>query len=378
MRRGVAIMVAIALSATVWFLLVRGDDQPGGEDGPPAPTTAVNGPAGSLSTAEQVDQVLLLGFDGIDGSAPVVSELGERQIGGLLVESRNWVDATTGAALVRELTRAGGSGGRIPPLIVGTQEGGVYRSYPDLPPVEREIEIGDRASAERAQRWALETGAALRSAGFDMNLFPVADVATLDSPIADRAFSDDPAITAALTAASLRGCREARIACAPLHFPGLGAASQDTAEGPATVSLDAASLSTRDVEPFRAAVAERAPAMVLSVALYPAYDPVTPAALTPGVATGLLRDEVGFEGVAISGDLSSGAVKATYRVPEAAVASLAAGADLIQVSNPADQAGVREALLAAVESGELGAERLAEAARRVLELKRALGLTRDM
>jgi len=114
--------------------------------------------------------------------------------------------------------------------------------------------------------------------------------------------------------------------------------------------------------------------MVLSLALYPAYNAVTPAALAPEVATGLLRDELRFEGLAISDDLSSGAVKATYSVPDAAVAALGAGTDLLQISAPSDQAGVREAILAAVESGRLPPDRLIAAAGRVLDLKRELGL----
>jgi beta-N-acetylhexosaminidase len=96
--------------------------------------------------------------------------------------------------------------------------------------------------------------------------------------------------------------------------------------------------------------------------------------MTPEVAQGLLRDKLRFKGVAITDDLGSGAVKATYRVPEAAVVALRAGSDLVQIASVEDQTRVREAILAAVESGELPPERLAEAAGRVLELKRELGL----
>ena len=202
-------------------------------------------------------------------------------------------------------------------------------------------------------------------------------MATLDSPVGGRAFSDDAVLAAELTAAALRGCEEAGLACAPPHFPGLGAASQDVADGPATVSLDAASLEARDLEPFRAAVAEDAPAVVLSLALYPAYDAVTPGAFVPDIVDGLLRNRLGFKGVAITDDLDAGAVQATYRVPEAAVAALRAGADLLQIGSAEDQGRVRTALLAAVESGELPADRLAEAAARVLELKRSAGLLEE-
>ena len=367
LRRAFALLVVAALGAAAWFLFLR--DTNGNDDRPERPA-GVSARAGEvvrgLNRAEQVEQVLLFGFEG--GTVPAAVR--EHQLGGVLLGTGNGASA----ALTGGILRAGRAGARIPPLIAGAQEGGIYRSFSELPPAERAIDIGDTGAPERAQAWAAETGRALRAAGFHLNLFPIADVATLDSPVGGRAFSDDGALVAELTAAALRGCREARIACAPPHFPGLGAASQDTAEGPATVSLDTASLAARDLEPFRAAIAERAPALVLSLALYPAYDAVTPAALSPEVADALLREDLGFNGVAITDDLGAGAVKATYRVAEAAVAALRAGADLVQVAAPADQRRVREALLAAVESGEIPPERLAEAAARVLELKRDLGL----
>ena len=114
--------------------------------------------------------------------------------------------------------------------------------------------------------------------------------------------------------------------------------------------------------------------MVLSLGLYPDFDAVVPGALAEGVATGLLRDEIGFKGVAISDDLSSGAVNATFETPDAAVRAIAAGTDLVQISEPGDAEGVAAAIERAVEDGEITPERLAEAAERVVELKRDLGL----
>ena len=327
-----------------------------------------------LTTEQLVDQLLLVGFDGTDGSAPFLAELRERAIGGVLIRPDNWFGVEQGAALT-EAIRAAGSAGGYPPLITAAHEGGRYRAFADLPPEESELEIGDGASIKGAEQWAEATGEALRDAGFDLNLFPVADVATLDSPIGDRAFSDDPEVVAALTAAAQRGCNRAEIACAPLHFPGLGAASQDTTSGPATVSLDSATLSARDLEPFRAAFSEGAPAVVLSLANYAAYDPVTPGAMTEGVATGLLRDELGFEGVAIADDLDSGAVRAGFPIGAAAVAAVGAGADMVEIASPELQEKVRaEALIDAASDGTLSHARLLEAAARVIAMKQELGL----
>jgi beta-N-acetylhexosaminidase len=354
---------------------------PGGGDESDAPDPLAGIAAETVArvqgmTPEQLaDQVLLLGFDGTDESAEFLDDVRSRELGGVFVDTPNWTDAASGTALVGAIRSAGREDGRIPPLIVAAQEGGRYRAFGDLPPENTELEVGDSGSVDAAEGWAKQTAQSLRSAGFDLNLFPVADIATLDSPIADRAFSDDPTDVIEMTAAAIRGCTDAGLACAALHFPGLGAASEDTDQGPATVGLDAATIESRDAAPFAFGIAEGMPAVVLSLAFYAAYDPVTPGALAEPVATGLLRDQLGFSGVAITDDLGAGAVRSGYSVPKAAIAALAAGSDLIQIDSPEDQKGVVDAITAAVDSGELDESRLEQAAARVLELKRVRGLT---
>ena len=353
---GIAALVAGGAVASV-LIQRAADDDP--ERAPKASASApVKRELGRMSLKEKADEVVLAGIDA--GSAPNP----KFAPGGLFVGPDDW--AAGGAGLVRGLRRR--SSGR-PPLIVGRQEGGIYRSYPELPPPLTQLETGDGRDPAAAEVAAGQGAAAMRQAGFDLNLAPVADVAGLASPIADRAYGDDPDLVAAMVAAAVRGCRGARLACAVAHFPGLGGASADTLEGPATVGLDAASLDERDLVPFRAAIEAKAPAVVLSLAFYAAYDPVTPGALSPSIATELLRENVGFEGLAISDDLTSGAVAAGLGAPEAAVQAIAAGTDLVLVDDAPQAIAARDAILAAAKSGGLTESRLDEAAGRVLELK---------
>jgi beta-N-acetylhexosaminidase len=321
---------------------------------------------GGMPLADKVDGVLL-----VPAGGRAASELRRSQLGGVFVRSEDWPGLGAGRRLVADLRETGRSRGRIPPLIAARQEGGIYRGFDDLPPAETEFQI---TSPRVAERWAQRTAAALRDAGFHLNLAPVADVANLASPLAERSFGDDPALAAELTAAAVRGCRKERVACAVSHFPGLGAASGDTAEGPATVSLDAESLRSRDLLPFRAAFAERVPAVVLSLAFYAAYDPVTPAALSPAIAEDLLREELDFRGVAVTDDVTSGAIAAGPGAPQAAVDALAAGADLVLIGEPVEARRARELVLDAARSGRISEQRLDQALARVLELKRKLGL----
>lgn len=388
-HRIAAVLAVLAIGAGVWLLFIRdsgspsspGDDA-GAEDSPasedPKPgqgrkdLVSDDPVVRDLSIEEQVSQVLMLGFEGTAPGDEGVAELLAESPGGALVRTENWTGERDGKKLVAAL----GEDEKIPPLIAVSQEGGEFRSLPDLPPNERALDIARDGGPDAAKAWAKGASEALADAGFHLNLFPVADIATLDSPYAGRVFADDPEAVAELTGAALDGCEAADFACAPLHFPGLGSASQDTADGPATVVTDLATLTSRDLIPFGTA-AQKAPAMVISLGLYPDFDAVVPGALTESVATGLLRDDVGFQGVAISDDLGAGAVQATFETPEAAVLALGAGIDLIQIASPEDADGVAKALVEAVESGRIPPERLAEAAERVLELKREAGLVKD-
>ena len=376
--RRIAVVLALALiGGAAWFFFIRDDGDSAEPEKKERERTAREPVSDDpvvrkMSVSEQAGQVLMLGFEGTAPGAPGVAEIAGNGLGAVIVRTENWAGRGAGKKLIAALKAGDG----IRPLIAASQEGGEYRSYPDLPPEARALDIAREGPVEAAQDWAKAGSQALAAAGFDLNLFPVADVATLDSPFAGRAFSDDPVQVASLTEAALKGCEEAGIACAPLHFPGLGSASQDTAQGPATVVVDLATLTTRDLLPFRS-VRRIAPAMVVSLGLYPDFDAVVPGALAPSIATDLLRGDVGFRGVAISDDLGAGAVTATYQVREAAVQAIAAGVDLVQIASPEDADGVVEAIEAAVADGEISRERLAQATERVIGLKRDLGLVAD-
>ena len=128
--------------------------------------------------------------------------------------------------------------------------------------------------------------------------------------------------------------------------------------------------------PFRAAIEAGAPCVMAAHILMTGIDPDLPASLSPGVVTGLLRQELGFAGVVCTDDLTMGAISDTYGMGEAAVLAVEAGCDLLLVCHGADNlAEAHAALVEAVESGRISMERLDESVRRILALKGAYGLT---
>nr|MDQ6915764.1 beta-N-acetylglucosaminidase [Actinomycetota bacterium] len=225
-----------------------------------------------------------------------------------------------------------------------------------------------------AEREAADAARALKRMHVSMTLAPMADVASTTGPNQDVLFGDDPRLVARMTAAAVRGYRRGGVVAAVGHFPGQGAASADPDAATATVGLSLADLGARDLPPFRA-IARTAPVIVVSNAVYAAYDGVTPAVLLPEVVGGLLRHDLGFKGVVMTDDLVSTAPVLGESVGRSAVEALRAGADLLYVSGgSSEQERAYRAVLTAVRSGRISRDRLRTSVERVLALKRSYGL----
>jgi beta-N-acetylhexosaminidase len=344
----------------------------------------VKGPATPRSVADlvrrlplerKVAQLFLLGFDGRDASAEIFRRLRRLDLGGLVLARENYVDPAQLGSLAGEARSVATEQGHVPPWVLAAQDGAEFNDLPGLPPGTAPADL---RSADEAEAEAGETAATLRGLNVTGVLGPVVDVGSESgSALGARVYSDDPEEVAGYAEAVIHAYRDERLFGAAKHFPGLGAADQLTQLGPASVGLDLAQLRERDLVAFRAAIEAGVPAVVLSHALYPMNDFTAPASLTRSIATGLLRDELGFAGVAISDDLADPAITSSYSVPEAAVKALEAGADMLFVSgSEGDQQSAYSAVLRAVQDGELARSRLDEALRRTLEAKQDYGLIR--
>jgi beta-N-acetylhexosaminidase len=300
-----------------------------------------------------VAQLFAVGFAGTRPGTAFVAR--ERERGwGVVVLDRDNVGASPGdtRALLRGLTRTGALLAAEPGTLPGTS-----------------VDQPSESTADEAQTDAQAAGKSLRAAGVRLALAPIADLAQVAGPAAQTAFSDDPAVTASLTAGAVAGYAAAGVAAAPGHFPGQGAASQDPEDGVATVGLALSDLRGGDLKPF-AAVAKTAPVIQLSDATYAAWDGVTPATLLPDVLR-LLR-ATGFEGVAMSGDLGAATAATGGTVAQAAVDALKAGDDLLYVPGDAsDQEAAYAGVVAAVKARRIPMARIAQAVARVRALKQA-------
>ncbi|MGW7434996.1 glycoside hydrolase family 3 protein [Streptomyces sp. NPDC054849] len=221
---------------------------------------------------------------------------------------------------------------------------------------------------------ARELGRRLAECGVNLNWAPSADVnSNPDNPVIGvRSFGADTHLAARHTAAYVEGLQAAGVAACTKHFPGHGDTNVDSHHALPRIDVDLETLQARELVPFKAAIAAGTKAVMSAHILVPALDPTRPATLSPQILTGLLRRELGYDGLIVTDGMEMNAIAGTYGIERGSVLAIAAGADAICVGGGlADEATVlrlRDALVAAVREGTLPEERLADAAARVRAL----------
>ncbi|MFC8131029.1 glycoside hydrolase family 3 protein [Streptomyces sp. NPDC057302] len=221
---------------------------------------------------------------------------------------------------------------------------------------------------------AAELGRRLAACGVNLNWAPSADVnSNPDNPVIGvRSFGADPLLVARHTAAYVEGLQSAGVAACTKHFPGHGDTAVDSHLDVPRIGVDPEVLRARDLAPFRAAIAAGSRAVMSAHILVPSLDAEYPATLSRRILTGILREELNYDGLIVTDGMEMQAISATYGIERGSVLAIAAGADAICVGGGlADDETVlrlRDALIAAVRTGELSEERLADAAARVRAL----------
>jgi beta-N-acetylhexosaminidase len=218
-------------------------------------------------------------------------------------------------------------------------------------------------------------GEALANVGVNLDYAPDADVnSNPDNPVIGvRSFGADPDLVARHTAAWIRGLQSSGVAACAKHFPGHGDTAADSHFALPTVSKTTDELAAVALPPFRAAIDAGVRAIMTAHLLAPDLDPDHPATVSPRILNGLLRGELGFDGMIVSDAIQMHAVARRYGVVEAAVRALAAGVDLVclgdgsEGSAESDFLAMRKAIVDAVATGALPEKRLVEAATKVTE-----------
>lgn len=294
-------------------------------------------------------------------------------LGGICLFGENVVDPEQLRALNASLREAN------PEAVIAIDEegGDVTRLFYDRgAPFPGNAVLGRIDEPELTRRVAAEVGRALAATGCTVTFGPDVDVnANPDNPVIGvRSFGADPALVSRHSAAWVEGLQQTGIAASAKHFPGHGDTATDSHLALPVVDVPLATLRDRELAPFEAAIAAGTRTIMTSHILIPQLDAENPATLSPRILHGLLRGELGFEGVIVSDALDMKGASGVHGIPEAAVRALAAGCDLLCIGADNTDAQISEivdAVAQAIASGRLPVDRVRDAAARV----RALGAT---
>lgn len=269
-----------------------------------------------------------------------------------------------------------------PPLLIAVdQEGGVVTRLPDGFTMFPAPVLITAAGTEMA----FETGAAaareLSAVGVNMNLAPVADLETnVDNPIIfRRSFGSNPELTGAAVAAYIQGTQSMNVLATAKHFPGHGDTSEDSHGTLPILNLPRERIDTVELVPFRHAIDAGVAAIMVSHIWYTALDPSPnmPSSLSYPVVTGLLREEMGFDGLILTDAMDMNAVDMTYNFYDAVVMAVQAGVDIVamgpSVGLPVSAAAIQR-VVDEVRAGNISEERINESVRRILETKERFGV----
>lgn len=324
----------------------------------------------SLSLAGKVGQLFVAGFDGTTPTDDIERLITERRLGGIIYFSRNIESPGQLRTLSRGLQQCVPTDG--PPLLVAIdQEGGRVARLPWDTALPSAMALGAANDAELTETAGEAVGRELRRLGITVNLAPVLDVTRPDNPVIGvRSFGDCETV-AEQGAAFGRGLQSANIVACGKHFPGHGATTIDSHLGLPVVDHDRDRLARVELRPFRAAIDAGIDMIMTAHVAVPSIG-MGPATVSRPVVTGLLREELGFDGLVITDCMEMNAITDGIGTAEGAVQAIEAGCDLITVSHsPELQRAAIDSVISAVETGRISEDRIDASVRRIIRIKQA-------
>jgi beta-N-acetylhexosaminidase len=332
----------------------------------------------SMTLAERVGQLFMVDCPSTGVAEATVDVIQADHVGAVILDDTTTEPLATVATVTGQLENSNPSPAKL--LIATDQEGGEVQrlqgaGFASIPSAVQQSELAPSTLQADATVWGRE----LRSAGVRLDLAPVLDTVPADSPgnppigDLDREYGSVPSTVSSRGVAVLRGLQAAGVATTVKHFPGLGRVTGNT-DTTSRVTDDVTTRHDAYLAPFQAAVAAGTAFVMMSTAIYARIDPGVPATFSSTIVTGMLRGDLGFDGVIISDDLGAAAQVASYSPGQRAVDFITAGGDMVLTVNAALAPQMAAAVLAKASGSIAFRRQVDEAALRVLQAKQSLGL----
>ncbi len=344
--------------------------------------TEIEAMIAGMSLPDKVAQMVMVGFHGqtLATSPELTTMIGAYHVGGVVLLEANAHDPWQLSALTAELqSLATSSGAGIPVFISINHEGGiVVRITEGVTEFPGNMAVGATERMEFAYIAAALAAQELRAMGVNMNLAPVLDVNDnpLNPIIGTRSFGESPALVAQYGQLTVRGSQDYGVVAVAKHFPGHGSVAVDSHGALPVLQTSVDQLMQHELVPFQAAIDEGVAGIMTAHIAIPALDGSgRPATLSPQILTALLRQQMGYDGLLLTDSLGMGGITANWGQAQAAVQAVQAGADIVLSTTPMEaHIAIIQALITAVQQGEISTERIDESIRRILHVKYAYGL----
>ena len=331
----------------------------------------------NMSLAEKAGQVVICGLKGYEIDSDITSLIQDSKVGGVILFAKNIKDSTQLATITNSIKNL--SNPEIPPIIAIDEEGGMVTRMPsDIESMPSAYSIAQTGSTDLCYQSGEIIGKQLNALGLSTGFSPVLDIwSNPDNMIiSSRAYGTTPEDVSTYATQAMLGLKSQEVIPVGKHFPGHGDTLDDSHYSLPVITKTKSELESYEFIPFKTAIDNGIPAIMVGHLLCTDIDSTYPASLSKTMVTGILKTELGFNGVVFTDDLTMDAIDNQYSVEDAGVMALNAGCDMLLVCHGYDNAtNTINNIISAVENGTLSESRLNDAVYRILKLKSEYGIT---
>lgn len=333
----------------------------------------------NMTLEEKIGQMVMVGIDGYTNDAHSTEMIENFHVGGFILFKNNIKNTEQAQSLINSLKDKNSNTSSIPLFFSVDEEGGRVSRMPDeFVKLPSNKVIGSRNNPDFSFEIGKVIGKEIRSLGFNMDFAPVLDVNSnpKNPVIGDRSFGNSAQLVSLLGVKTMQGLGSQNVISVVKHFPGHGDTSVDSHVGLPVVNNGMERLKKLELVPFENAIKNNADVIMVAHILLPKIDAQNPASFSKAIITDLLRNEMNYNGLVITDDLTMGAITKNYKIEDAAIKAVNAGSNIILVCHDYEkQASVIKALKAAVENGDIPAEKVYESVYKILSLKQKYELS---
>ncbi|MFD2656993.1 beta-N-acetylhexosaminidase [Gracilibacillus thailandensis] len=305
----------------------------------------------NMTIAEKIGQLMMIGLESTSIDQEVTHYLSDKKVGGFILLQKNIQNTQQTVELINDLKQANDN-----PIPIDEEGGRITRLPKEILVTPTSQAIGKKNDRDLSYQIGKLLAKKVKEFGFNINFAPVLDVNNNphNPVIGDRSFGDKPDLVSKMAIAQMKGLSDENVIPVGKHFPGHGDTDVDSHINLPLLDHSVERLHQVELRPFQQAINHDAEAIMIGHLMIPSIDPDNPATLSADIIQGLLRKELGFDGLVISDDLTMGAILENYEIGDAAVQAIQAGTDLLLICHGYEQIdAVFAAIEDAVASGEI-------------------------